>query len=171
MTATTNSGQSIDKAVFRWHRWLVSQEQRRERAELRRLKQPTDAVYCDGYHALLERVESENPSSTGLRVKLCYLAALLAHLDSHDPSRRVAAAMAASRAGSPVVSRLRFRRLLSRPDLKDLYPSLQRTLKLLEKKADMQDLTHSLLNWNERTRQRWAFAYYDALFAKKNISS
>ncbi len=171
MSAKKLHGQDIARAVFRWHRWLVSEAHRRERAELRRLSEPLDACYCEGYHALVARVEAETSVDHNTRIKLCYLAALLAHVERHDSERTVSQAMAASKSGSPRVSRLRFRRILDRTELADLYPTLQRMLKLLEKKADLQDLTHSILNWNGNTRRSWAFRYYDALSAKTGTSS
>jgi len=62
--------------------------------------------------------------------------------------------------GGPVVSGLRFRRLLKCQTPEDLYPMLRRTIRLLDKRADLYSLANDVLYWGEDVRKQWAYDYY-----------
>ena len=59
----------------------------------------------------------------------------------------------------PVVSELRFRRLIQR-DRADLYVSMIRVLRMLGNKANLHDVANSVYYWGDKVKRDWAFAYF-----------
>lgn len=64
----------------------------------------------------------------------------------------------------PVVSELRFLRLLDSPGLEDLFTGLRRVLPLLAKTADGKSLdvlmlAEDVLSWSDAVKKRWAYSY------------
>jgi len=61
------------------------------------------------------------------------------------------------------MSELRFKRLLSATEDRDLMTSFRRAVALAGgKNIDVGDVAASLLDWSDRRRMRWAFDYYGA---------
>lgn len=54
----------------------------------------------------------------------------------------------------------RFRRLLQKQTAEELQPDLMRAVRLIGDVADVRDLAASILRWNDATRRRWAFEYF-----------
>ena len=75
--------------------------------------------------------------------------------------------MAESKGGTPLVSELRFRRLLQERDIDRLYASLIRVLRMLNRKANPLRLAQDVYYWNDRTRKEWAYAYFPRVPEKK----
>ncbi|MDD5036071.1 MAG: type I-E CRISPR-associated protein Cse2/CasB [Methylococcaceae bacterium] len=65
--------------------------------------------------------------------------------------------------GEPRLSELRFRRLIGCKTLEEVFPALIRVLPLADETAPIASLANDIYHWNDQTRQRWTFAYYDAL--------
>ncbi len=65
-----------------------------------------------------------------------------------------------SSGGGPVVSDLRFRRLLKCQTPEDLYPMLRKVIRLLSNRADVYSLANDVLYWGEEVRKQWAYDYY-----------
>ena len=59
----------------------------------------------------------------------------------------------------PIVSELRFRRLIQR-DRADLYISMIRVLRMLGNKGNLHDLAKSVYFWGDGVKRRWAFEYF-----------
>ena len=59
------------------------------------------------------------------------------------------------------MSGLRFRRLLKIEDRDDLYGAVVRTIRLLDGSVNIASLADGVYWWNERTKNNWAFDYYD----------
>lgn len=93
-------------------------------------------------------------------MRLMPILGLLSHVKSHDEERSIAAAMAQSKNESPIVSELRFQRLLQSRDRKELYPLLLRGIKLLGNNVNVNDLIKSVYFWGDSCKKRWAFDYY-----------
>lgn len=138
------------------------------RAELRRCKRPEEVVLVPGFHRLCSRLhpllKKEQP---GWEMRFAAIAGLLAHVRQLSSKKTLAEQMAESKGDSPVVSELRFRRLLQR-DRSDLYGALIRVLGLLDKKANPHDLARSVYYWGDGERKRWAFAYFPRVPEKKS---
>ena len=63
----------------------------------------------------------------------------------------------------PLMSGLRFKRLLAATEDQDLIIVFRRAVALAgAKNIDVGDVAASLLDWSERRRMRWAFDYYGA---------
>lgn len=115
------------------------------------------------FHRLLKRLSALAPS-TGSAMKendvyrIAAVAGLLAHVTTRDNSV-LADRMADQNGGRPLVSSIRFRRLLKEP-LEDLYPAMIRIIRQLDKSAHINDLAESVFYWGDRVRKRWALAYF-----------
>lgn len=133
------------------------------RARLRRCKSPEEVMLEPAFHRLLTRLSA----LTGKRAqaleesdiqRLAAIAGLLAHVSARS-AKPLAEQMAESKGGRPLLSSLRFRRLLKQP-FEDLYPAMIRVIRQLDKRADISDLAQSIYYWGDRVRKRWALAYF-----------
>lgn len=160
---------------YRWWQNLVGDDERDplwrgERAELRRAKEIQDVLVTPAYfrlrRAMIDSGVAREESSLEKRsddMELAAIAGALAHVKRDSMQRNIGKLLAfSSDGGKAPVSGLRFRRLLERKALPDLYPHLLRTLKLVDSEAPVQVLAIDLFSWseNERTRQSWAEGYY-----------
>jgi len=160
---------------YRWWTNLVGDDEkdplwRGERAELRRAKEVQDVLVTPAYFRLrrdiIEAGVGREESSSETRsddTQLAAIAGALAQVKRDSVHRNIGKLLAhSSEGGKAPVSGLRFRRLLERKELPDLYPHLLRTLKLVDSEAPVQVLATDLFSWavDESIRQRWAEGYY-----------
>ncbi len=151
-------------SLLEW--WTELEQNRGDRAALRRCASLTEVVFLPIYHRLrmellcLGRVDDEG---------LALVVALAARVKSHAGGESVAAQMAAPKVpgGPSKVSDLRFRRLLRMKTRADLFPALSRMVALLGGTVNLLSLANSAYWWNERTRKEWAFDYYSSALEKK----
>ena len=140
------------------------------RAKLRRAQSPDEVAMQAHYYSIIapllamdeleplkRRISSHMPSVVGL----------LAHVKTDDQNRSFAEAMGTKKQGSdqPIVSDLRFRRILRVEDQDELYTTMIRVIRMLDGNVNVTDLATSVFFWNEQTRKRWASLYY----LKRNI--
>ena len=106
------------------------------------------------------------------------LARVLAHVKSHDGSKRVMQSAGwkffpgdrkESDAGEdrPVVSQVRFRRLLSIDSGEPLVASFVRLVRQLDSEVNVAEIATDFLDWSHpirgpKVRNKWAFDYYAA---------
>ena len=72
-----------------------------------------------------------------------------------------------------LMSEARLRRLLQTPG-NDLMDPLRRLIRLTKGKANVRDLSSSVLYWGDRVKKRWIFDYYgvsDSLRSPGNVSN
>ena len=69
-------------------------------------------------------------------------------------------------ADRPLVSELRFRRLLQH-DRDGLYPAMIRIIRMMKGGANLYGLAHSIFFWGDGIKKRWAYAYFPNVPAKK----
>lgn len=157
--------------VEAWWRWLY--ENPRERALLRRCHDLQDVAFTRGYARL--RVNLLDRGFVNAEA-LALVAGVLAHVQEntgHDirSPAPVAVQMAYGKPGSesPVVSDLRFRRLIATKTRSDLYPAMIRAVRLLGGAAHLPSLAKGLYWWNDLTRQTWTFAYDETMLRKTAI--
>jgi CRISPR system Cascade subunit CasB len=63
----------------------------------------------------------------------------------------------------PLMSRLRFNRLLAATEDQDLMAAFRRAVMLAgARNINVGDVAASILDWSERRRMQWAFDYYGA---------
>ncbi|MES9861948.1 MAG: type I-E CRISPR-associated protein Cse2/CasB [Candidatus Thiodiazotropha sp. LLP2] len=148
--------------------WKGLENDKGNRAELRRCKQPEDVVMISGFHQLCARLKPfMKNEGAGWEMRIASIAGLLAHVRVLYPQKSLAMHMAEFKGDSPVMSELRFRRLLQR-DRFDMYGALIRVIRLLDKKANIHDLAKSVYYWGDSERKRWAFEYFPRVPEKKS---
>jgi CRISPR system Cascade subunit CasB len=132
-----------------WSRELVHREPgpvRRLSARLR-LASPVEA--------LAERPVQDLGQALGLRdgLRLARLACSLAEVREHSAERL------ARRLAEPVLSSLRFQRLL-RADDAELPDVLRRAIVMADRCCDVAALGADVLHWGDNVKMRWCFDYY-----------
>ncbi|MDR2092111.1 MAG: type I-E CRISPR-associated protein Cse2/CasB [Azoarcus sp.] len=131
------------------------------RAALRRCATITQIVLTPAYQRLFHKLQQAEWSATLVQKdRLAAAVGLLAHVRDED-DQPLAKTMSACAEGSdrPNVSELRFLRLLESPDLETLFTGLRRVLPLIAHKANIFDLTNSLIFWGDKVKKDWAYAY------------
>lgn len=144
------------KVLLDW--WHGLENNRGERAALRRCRNLTEVVFVPSYHRLRqELLRFGNVDSEGLAI----VAGLAARAKENNNQYTIANQMAISVAGgSARVSGLRFRRLLKIQNRDNLYPAMIRIVALLSSSLNLVNLAGSVYWWNDFTRKNWAFDYY-----------
>jgi len=154
------------KALLSW--WNGLEENRGDRAVLRRAKEPYDVAMLEPYHRLLNKLGETYEVNAE---RLALVAGILAHVrksESKEGSFAVQIALPkAGRGEGARVSGLRFRRLLACEDREDLYRELIRAVRLNGDKADIISLAHGAYSWNDYTRRKWALDYYSKATTEK----
>jgi len=148
--------------------WQSLEDNKGGRAELRRCRRPEEVVMVPAFHHLCSRIRPLMKDERGSwEMRLAAIVGLLAHVRELNHSKTLAEQMAESKGDNPVVSELRFRRLLQQ-DRRGLYCALIRVLGLLDKKVNPFDLARSVYYWGDGERRRWAFAYFPRVPEKKS---
>jgi len=146
------------EALKAWWQWL--DENRGERAILRRCGSLTDVVFSPAYHRLRSAVSRFGfVDDDGLAL----VAGLAAQIKENMGSGRIAEQMATAKSGGDTktrVSDLRFRRLLKVRGREDLFSPMIRIVDLLGGSVNIQSLANGVYFWNDKTRKQWAFDYY-----------
>lgn len=151
-----NNDSPAMQAIVTW--WQDLDDNRGDRAELRRCSTLTEVAFTPAYHRLrfaLMKCGQVNAEALAL------VAGLAARVKNNLPGNTLAEQMATGKAdGSAKVSGLRFRRLLKVKGQDELYTALARVMALLGGSVNLQSLVESAYYWNDRTRKQWAFEYY-----------
>lgn len=144
------------KILLDW--WHGLENNRGDRAVLRRCRSLTEVVFVPSYHRLRQELLGfGNVDSEGLAIA----AGLAAQVKANNAEQALAKQMALPKAGgSARVSGLRFRRLLKIQGRKDLYHAMIRIVALLGGSLNLISLAESVYWWNDFTRKNWAFDYY-----------
>jgi CRISPR system Cascade subunit CasB len=138
-------------------------------AQLRRAATPLEAIEAPAVFDLYKRLGFGRADVERRLPRVAVVASVLAHVrkDSApgDQPRRFAE-MLGQGGERPVMSPLRFKRLLAATEDRDLLIAFRRAVALVGgKNIDVGDIAASLLDWSDRRRMRWAFDYYGAGFA------
>ncbi|MFQ5597415.1 MAG: type I-E CRISPR-associated protein Cse2/CasB [Nitrospiria bacterium] len=136
--------------------WKGLEDQKGERAALRRTPSPSEVVFSPAYHRLFRTLPIN-------RVRLASVAGLVSHIkeDTGTP-KSLPQQMASPKivGGNAIVSGLRFRRILAISDKDALYPLMIRIIRLLGGRLNLLSLAESVYWWNERVWKDWAYDYY-----------
>jgi CRISPR system Cascade subunit CasB len=171
MTTQDNPQPSVAR---RW--WAALQDKRadgtpnriRDRAALARLRRaatPLQAVEEPAVISLYKQLGFSEYRLERRLPRVAIVAAVLAHVRSEPEGsgRRQSFAEMLGRGERPLMSALRFKRLLAATDDQDLLNGFRRAVALAGgRNIDVGDLAGSLLDWSEKRRMRWAFDYYGA---------
>lgn len=145
------------QALDAW--WRSLDDNRGDRAELRRCGTLAEVVFTPAYHRLRQTIcRSGAVQDDGLAL----VAGLAARVKNNAMGHTVAGQMATgkSEVGSARVSGLRFRRLLKVKEREEFFTAMGRVIALLGGAVNLQSLAQSAYFWNDRTRKQWAFDYY-----------
>lgn len=177
------------KALQRWHHWL--DDNRGDRARLRRAERPEDILLTDAFFHFLQQMsetwQEKHPMFTSAAV-----AGLLAHVKEdrqtlskgfqpkdENKQKKMAsfAEQLATRDKSkkPPMSELRFQQLQKSRTTDDFYRRVLRAIRLLDGKVNIPSLTNDIIHWHRefdnqvdrkptnRLAVRWATDYFTAL--------
>ena len=127
---------------------------RSARARLRRATTPLEIMQEPEALRLIATLRCERVH------RVAVLAGVLAFVEEKDDNR-IARAIGPSSLDDDdaVVSAIRFRRLLLTPG-DELLDPMRRLVRLTKGKANVRDMSFSVLRWGDRIRERWIFDYY-----------
>lgn len=154
MTITFDASKPLGEALQKW--WEELQNHNADRAELRRAKTVGDVILLPAFQRACLRLKPFFQHEENWEYRLAAVLGLLAHVRHINPDNSLAVQMAGN---PPVVSELRFRRLIQR-DRADLYISMIRVLRMLGNKANLHDLAYSVYFWGDGVKRRWVFDYF-----------
>ncbi|MFC1752871.1 type I-E CRISPR-associated protein Cse2/CasB [Thermoproteota archaeon] len=151
--------------VFHW--WQNLEQERGDRAKLRRAGSLSEICFIPVFHDLYRQLKDANYFKDK---NIALVAGVLSHIRvNSDIEFPHELALKKVHSDSPVVSGLRFQRLIKNETPEELFHSIIRVIHLLGNKANVRELAESLYWWNEKARIKWAFKYYEkAHISKKN---
>ena len=160
------------QALIEWSQWL--DDNRGERAQLRRCEKPQDVLIQSGFHRLCKKLPNWEREDL---LALAMLAGLASHIkESISGSLATQLGKAKEGGDKPVMSEMRFQQLLSSDNAEALYDRLRRAIQLLRGKIDIVSLADGVFHWSrdqtdayqELPSQRfqfvWSKAYYSEVF-------
>ncbi|MCG6537990.1 MAG: type I-E CRISPR-associated protein Cse2/CasB [Syntrophales bacterium LBB04] len=154
------------QALADW--WQSLDDNRGDRAELRRCTTLAEVVFTPAYHRLRFAVGKFGTVNVDALALVAGLAAQIDPLKSNLSGYTLAEQMAtpkdsSSKDGKAKVSGLRFRRLLKIKEREYLFTAMRRVVALLGSSINLQSLARSVYLWDDRytdIRKEWAFEYY-----------
>ena len=135
--------------------WIDIQQNRGERAELSRAKSVDDIILLPAFQRICLRFKPLFDGEDNWEARLAAIVGLLAHVRT-TTNQEIALQMAGN---PPVVSELRFRRLLQK-DRRELFVAMIRVLRMLNNQANLHDLANSVYYWGNIAKRDWAFTYF-----------
>jgi CRISPR system Cascade subunit CasB len=153
MKGKFDADKPLGKALQKW--WGDLQERSGDRAELHRAKTVEDVIILPVFQRACLRFKPFFQNEENWEFRLAAIIGLLAHVRT-TTDQTLALQMAGN---PPIVSELRFRRLIQR-DRGELYVAMIRVLRMLGNNANLQDMANSVYYWGDRVKQDWAFAYF-----------
>jgi CRISPR system Cascade subunit CasB len=153
MSVQFNRDSSLGTHLLSW--WSNLAGRPGERAELRRAATVADVVMTPAFQRACAQFASHFKGEIGWEDRFAAIIGLLAHV--REPSSQNLAEQMAGR--PPVVSELRFRRLLQR-DRGDFYVAMIRVIRMLKYRANVIDLAKSVYYWGDSIKKEWAYAYF-----------
>jgi len=130
-------------------------------AMLRRASTPVEALMLPATVRLHDLLQEAGWSGANKRKWLGVLAATLAHVRADRPEIPMARLLGPPSPGAaPVLSPLRFQRLMAAEGEEELMIQFRRIVAIADRTANIADLAESILNWDEDRKVRWVFAYW-----------
>ncbi len=168
-----------DRAVEWWTQYCHAQKgSPGVRARLRRCDSAVQALAEPAAVSLARRLLSDRGIETAEDWRLeaaVNLARVLGHVTAHTPGTRpMRAAGWRSFPGErpskdsterPLLSDVRFRRLIETPRGEEQVTTFVRLIALLDDSTDIAAIADDFMNWGDRVKRRWAFDYYAVAIA------
>jgi len=145
----------IAGALLAW--WRGLEQNRGDRAELRRCADLLQVMQTEAFHAARQRLIAAGLSEAdSRRSRLAAIVALAAHVkglsDQSVPETF-------SSGDKPPVSPLRLRQILEAVDDDDLFTRLRRVLPLVDSAINLPALAADVWHWGDSVRKRWVYDY------------
>lgn len=163
---------AVVERLLSW--WTYLEDNRADRAILKRAPSLTAVALSAPYQKLYRELlavgwpEREAAETSQRNNRLAAVVGLLANVRGEQDGTKqrngeLKPAKAMSRkdkdSDRPVVSELRFRRLLESPDLESLFSGLRRVLPMVGSHINVADLAEDILHWGDSVKKRWAYQY------------
>lgn len=165
MSVKINSESALGKMLYSF--WQSLERDKGARAQLGRCKSIAEVIMTPSFQHLCARCDSLLPDIWNSRERLAAIVGLMSHIKVHQSGIKLPEQMAQSKGDRPLVSELRFRRLLQR-DFDELYTALIRILRMLNGEANLYDVSTSVLYWGDSIKKEWSFAYFPRIPEKKS---
>ena len=166
MTISFDANKPLGDALQQW--WEDLQNCPGDRAELRRAKSLADIILLPVFHSACQRFRSFFQHEQHWESRLALILGLLAHVRQTSDKKLAWEMASPNKNEPPVLSELRFRRLLQR-ERPDLYLAMIRVLRILGNQANLHDLAQSVYFWGDAVKRRWAFDYFPNVSEKQSV--
>lgn len=151
--------------------WQELDDNKGDRAVLKRADSLNEVVFCPAYHRLLAALRKEGYFVAGaVRLqKLSAIVGLASRIKENIPGEFGKQLGALKQGDKPAVSELRMRRILACDDLEELYVLLRRAFGILGGSASLSGLAATVWQWESisekrpfDSRKQLAYDYYSA---------
>lgn len=166
------------EALLHWHQWL--DDNRGDRARLRRGENPEDILLTEAFFHFLEKMPVGFPHKLPDEQRLfvsAAIAGLLAHVKQDNEKFNFAKQLATPSEGKTKapMSELRFQQLQKSRTTDDFYRRILRAIRLLDGNVNIPSLANDIIHWHrefekqldrhpaKRLAVRWASDYFTAL--------
>ena len=142
-------GEKDHQQLTDWWTWL--ENNRGERAQLRRCENPEQVLPQVAFHQLCRRLPYREREDV---LALATVAGLLAHI-KESSNQPLMAQLGQSREGGdkPVLSELRFQQLISSENSDELYDRMRRVIQLVGNKANIISVADIVFHWSRDQKQ------------------
>ena len=144
---------------------------KRNRAALRRVATPVDALTVEAVHDLHAKLNEAGYDLRNDTGRLMLVATALVHVKTHERGRRAALAFGELVGERRRLGGIRFETLIRAKKPAELARPLARALSVIGGRADVAELSQSLFYWSDDTRASWCFDYYGAAYARPDFSN
>lgn len=143
------------QAATDWHAWLHDENQRGERARLRRCDRLDEIMLQPAYYRLCQQDALRKLPPEALAL----VAGILAWVENTDerPTAQLLGSPKEPGGDTPLFSELRFQRLLASSTPEDLFQNLRRAVIQLGKTASPVQLADEILHW--QAQHQWPDSY------------
>ncbi len=155
MDCTILRDEDSQQAVTDWHAWLHDENQRGERARMRRCDSLEEIMLQPAYYRLCQKkaLRKQRPEA------LAPVAGVLVWVENPDerPTAQLLGMPKDKGGDTPLFSELRFQRLLASNTQEDLFQNLRRAVMQLGKTASPAQLADEILHW--QAQHQWPDSY------------
>ena len=157
MSVDFKKDKPLGEELYKW--WKALEEYKGDRSAFSRAKNIQEIMLLPEFYRSLNRFRPFFKNEASWENQMAAVFGLLSHVREHTEEIGEMALQMAKPAESPIVSELRFRRLIQR-ERKDFYPALIRILRILKRKANLYHLARSVYYWGPQVKKQWANTYF-----------
>ncbi|HGG60413.1 MAG TPA: type I-E CRISPR-associated protein Cse2/CasB [Gammaproteobacteria bacterium] len=177
MNCTILRDSDSQQAITEWHARLHEDNQRGERARMRRCDSLEEIMLQPTFYRLCRNPALRKQPVEGLAL----VAGLLAGVENYDNNPTAVLLGQSKQPGddNPLFSELRFQRLLASKEPEDLFQNLRRAIAQAGKKANPVLLADEILHWQAqrkwpdsyRGRRQWQYRMARGYYEPKNMGN